>query len=75
MTAGLWARAGQTGSLVGLNWDAVTKLMPKGLDKDRVIYLLRCWEGGMIEGAVANEKAAADRREALRLFNAGQGGP
>lgn len=73
MTAGLWLRAGQTATLVGLNWDAVTALIPAGLDRERVIYLLRCWEGGMIKGAMTSAKAAEASRAAQAAFEQGQG--
>ena len=75
LTAGLWERAGQSGTLVGLKWDAALALISDALDRDRIIHLLRCWEGGMITGAIASAKAAEVRRQATDAFNRGQGAP
>lgn len=68
-TAGLWQRAGQSGTVVGLDWKAALDLIPPDADRPRIIALLKSWEGGLIAGCGQREKIAAE--EARRRGEAG----
>lgn len=57
-TPGAFKRAGQAAVVVGLDWPAVDVLLPRDGDRDRLIALLRAWEGGMLAGVAK----AADKR-------------
>lgn len=61
MRPGLWARAGQTGVVCGLDWAALRALIPPASDVERVLALAAALEDGMLEGA-----AEAARDEAVR---------
>ncbi|NBB65301.1 hypothetical protein GVN18_39240 [Pseudomonas sp. ODNR1LW] len=56
---GLWRRAGQAGVPCGIDWGQAVALIPAGADRDRILALLRSYEGGLIEGAAETAKRQA----------------
>lgn len=59
---GVWRRAGQAGVPVGIDWAQAAALIPAGADRDRILSLLRSYEGGLIQGAAETAKRQARDR-------------
>lgn len=55
----MWRRAGQIGIPCGIDWAQAAALIPAGSDRDRIMGLLRSYEGGLIEGAAETAKRQA----------------
>jgi len=55
----VWRRAGQIGIPCGIDWAQAAALIPAGADRDRIMGLLRSYEGGLIEGAAETAKRQA----------------
>lgn len=60
---GIWKRAGQVATIVGLDWPAAIALIPAKADKEKVERLLTDYEAGLIAGSQALAKQRADEAE------------
>lgn len=56
---GVWRRAGQAGVPCGIDWAQAAALIPTGADREKILALLRSYEGGLIEGAAETAKRQA----------------
>jgi len=56
---GLWRRAGQSGLACGLDWGQAAALIPAGVDREKVLALMREYESGLLEGAAETAKRQA----------------
>lgn len=59
----MWKRAGQVGTIAGLEWPAALDLIPAAADRERVSHLLRDWEAGMLEGAAQLAKTRTPKED------------
>ena len=68
-------RAGEGAVIVGLDWTALTAMLPAGCDRERVLALLRQYEVGLVEGASESARHAADQaRQRAEIEAANRGG-